>query len=95
MYVAVACRHHGQSLDLVVERLADILRLLQTELDRLGKGLSVPVHAPSRLEVERTMVMVVSCVKQVILHHTFDPDQTKVTYPDPSLLHESKSRFKP
>ena len=91
MYVAVACRHHGQSLDLVVERLADILALLQKELDRLGKGVSIPVHAPSRLEVERTMVMVVSCVKQVILHHTFDPDQTKVTFPDPSLLHESES----
>jgi hypothetical protein len=89
MYVAVACRHHGQSLDLVVNRLAEILGLLQKELDALGKG-TAPVHAPSRLEVERTMVMVVSCVKQVILHHTFDPDQTVITYPDPSLLHESK-----
>jgi hypothetical protein len=90
MYVAVACRHHGQSLDLVVGRLAEFLRLLQKELDALAKGVN-NVHAPSRLEVERTMVMVVSCVKQVILHHTFDPDQTTVTYPDPSLLHESKS----
>jgi hypothetical protein len=91
MYVAVACRHHGQSstLALVVNRLAEILGLLQKELDRLGKG-SIPVHAPSRLEVERTMVMVVSCVKQVILHHTFDPEQSDVTYPDPSLLHESE-----
>jgi hypothetical protein len=92
MYVAVACRHHRQStsLDLVVNRLAEILGLLQKELDQQAKG-SVPVHAPSRLEVERTMVMVVSCVKQVILHHSFDPEQSEVTYPDPSLLHESKS----
>jgi len=89
MYVAVACRHHGQSLDLVVGRLAEILGLLQKELDRDVKGVN-KVHAPTRLEVERTMVMVVSCVKQVILHHTFDPDQTIVTYPDPSLLHESE-----
>lgn len=94
MYVAVACRHHGQSLDLVVGRLAEILGLLQKELDLLAKG-SKNVHAPTRLEVERTMVMVVSCVKQVILHHTFDPDQTTVTYPDPSLLHESKSTITP
>ena len=89
MYVAVACRHHGQSLDLVVVRLAEILGLLQKELDALAKGVN-NIHAPTRLEVERTMVMVVTCVRQVILHHTFDPDQTVVTYPDPSLLHESK-----
>lgn len=89
MYVAVACRHHGQSLDLVVGRLAEILDILQKELDRDVKGVS-KVHAATKLEVERTMVMVVSCVKQVILHHTFDPDQTAVTYPDPSLLHESE-----
>ena len=89
MYVAVACRHHGQSLDLVVGRLAEILVILQKELDRDVKGVN-KVHAPTKLEVERTMVMVVSCVKQVILHHTFDPDQTTVTYPDPSLLHESE-----
>jgi hypothetical protein len=89
MYVAVACRHHGQSLDLVVGRLAEILGILQKELDRDVKGVN-KVHAPTRLEVKRTMVMVVSCVKQVILHHTFDPDQTTITYPDPSLLHESE-----
>lgn len=94
MYVAVACRHHSssqsQSLHLVVDRLAEILGLLQKELDQSGKE-SLPIHAPSRLEVERTMVLVVSCVRQVILHGSFDPDQQdSVSYPDPSLLHESE-----
>ena len=90
MYVAVACRQHGQSLHLVVNRLAEILQFLQKELDQQGE-LSIPVHAPSRLEVERTMVLVVSCIRQVILHGSFDPSQSEVSYPDPCLLHESES----
>lgn len=89
MYVAVACRHHGQSLHLVVDRLAEILSLLQKELDQQVKA-SAPVNAPSRLEVQRTMVLVVSCVRQIILHDSFDPTQTTVSFPDPSLLHESE-----
>jgi len=91
MYLAVACRHHNQSLDRVVECLARILGTLQGELDNSGKP-SMPIRAPSRLEVERTMVLVVACFRQIIQHHSFDPEaQADPVYPDPCLLHESKS----
>jgi len=91
MYLAVACRHHGQSLDKVVDVLAGILGTLQTELDNTGKP-SVPAQAPSKLEIERTMVLVVACFRQIIQHHSFDPEaQTTPVYPDPCLLHSSEA----
>jgi len=90
MYLAVACRHHGQSLDKVVDCLAHVLSTLQKELDENGKP-SVPVRAPSRLEIERTMVLVVACFRQIIEHHSYDPEaQANAVYPDPCLLHHSE-----
>ena len=90
MYLAVACRHHGQSLDKVVDVLAGILGTLQAELDKTGRA-SVPAQAPSKLEIERTMVLVVACFRQIIQHHSFDPEAQAVpVYPDPCLLHSSK-----
>ena len=92
MYLAVACRHHQQPLDPVVTRLADILATLQRELDECGK-LSAPAQAPSRIEVTHTMVLVVSCFRQIITHQSFDGgQQTKPIYPDPCLLHQSEYR---
>lgn len=92
MYLAVACRHHGQPLDMVVNRLADFLAVLQSELDTTsapGPPAVLAGRGPSRVEIERTMVLIVACFRQIILHHTFDVEQQKnAVYPDPSLLHE-------
>lgn len=83
MYLAVACRHHHHPLDQVVARLAEILSTLQHELP------SAPSHS-SRVEVQRTMVLVVSCFRQIIQHHSFDAS-SEPAYPDPTLLHDSES----
>lgn len=94
MYLAVACRHHGSSkgLSSVVDTLAGFLVTLQAELDSVGK-VSRPAQAPSKMEVERTMVLVVVCFRHIIQHHSFDPvAQAKAIYPDACLLHESKSK---
>lgn len=92
MYLSVTCRHHQQPLAPVVTRLADILKVLQFELDHCGKP-SAPAQAPSRVEITRTMVLVVSCFRQMIIHHSFNAQQqAKHVYPDPCLLHESRSR---
>ena len=92
MYLAVACRHHNASLDPVVDQLASILTVLQGELDKAGKA-SAPAQAPSRKEIERTMVLVVACFRQIIQRHSFDPEaQAKPAYPDPCLLHKSEPR---
>ena len=89
MYVGVACRHHHASLLPVVNRLADTLSILKRELDDIGKP-SAPAQAPSKIEIERTMVLVVSCIRQLTLHHAFDVEKQAVPeYPDPVLLHES------
>ncbi|WVF69022.1 hypothetical protein IAT40_003796 [Kwoniella sp. CBS 6097] len=89
MYLAVARRHHQQPLEPVVNRLAEIMGCLQAELEILG-GPSAPTLAPNRKEIERTMVLVVTCFRLMIKHHSFDPDeQAKAVYPDPCLLHES------
>ena len=89
LYVAVACRHHSQPLDPVVARMSEILSELQAELDEVGKP-SAPARGPTRVEIERTMVLVVACFRQIILHHSYDVEQQlRPTYPDPSLLHES------
>ncbi|OCF44378.1 hypothetical protein I317_01823 [Kwoniella heveanensis CBS 569] len=89
MYLAVARRHHQQPLEPVVNRLAEIMGCLQAELEVLG-GPSAPTLAPNRKEIERTMVLVVTCFRMMIKHHSFDPDeQIKAVYPDPCLLHES------
>jgi hypothetical protein len=77
VYLAVACRHHHHPLDQVVARLAEILSTLQSET--------------SSVEVQRTMVLVVSCFRQVIQHHSFDAS-SEPAYPDPILLHDSESR---
>jgi hypothetical protein len=88
MYIAIALRHHEQSVKPVVDRLTDIMGVLQKELDDSGKDGGRRI---TRKEVERTMVLVVACVKMIILHHSYDPEQQlKAAYPDPNLLHESK-----
>ncbi|KAK8858768.1 hypothetical protein IAR55_002997 [Kwoniella newhampshirensis] len=91
MYLAVACRHHRQALTSVVDRFAEILGTLQGELEKHHQPSTVaPALAPGRLEIERTMVLVVTCFQQIIKHHSFDvQEQAKPVYPDPSLLHES------
>lgn len=90
MYLAVACRHHDQSLEPVVGRLGEILGVLQGELEASLRG-PVPAQAATKFEIERTMVLVVTCFRQMIEHHSFDvEEQAKPAYPDPSLLHESK-----
>jgi hypothetical protein len=88
MYLGVACRHHSQPLDAVVGRLADILATLQAELEHLGRPTNPPGF-PTRVEIERTMVLVVSCFRQVILHPGYTP-RAEPVYPDPVLLHECK-----
>ncbi|WVN90543.1 uncharacterized protein L203_105782 [Cryptococcus depauperatus CBS 7841] len=89
MYVAVACRHHNQPLEPVVKRLAEILGLLQTELELRERGQAAQ-QSTSKLEIERTMVLVVTCFRQMIIHHSFDTVHSdKLVYPDPCLLHES------
>ncbi|KAK4689696.1 hypothetical protein P7C73_g409, partial [Tremellales sp. Uapishka_1] len=83
MYLAVAVRHHGQCLKPVVDKLADILGILQKELD------DCPASG-SRFDIERTMVLVVTCFRQIILHHAYDLHrQAEPVYPDPCLLHSS------
>lgn len=86
MYLAVACRHHGHPLDAVVARLAEILAKLQGELEDLSRPPKSQAM-PTRVEIERTMVLVVSCFRQIILHPGYAPRPEPV-YPDPSLLHE-------
>ncbi|WVQ73377.1 hypothetical protein IAR50_002948 [Cryptococcus sp. DSM 104548] len=89
MYLAVACRHHDQPLDHVVERLAEILKILQDELEGHAKG-TLPPQAAKMPEIKNTMVLIVACFKEMIKHHSFDvEEQSKAVYPDPSLLHES------
>lgn len=90
MYLAVACRHHQHPLGSVVSRLAEILSCLQRELDESDKP-SARAQAPTRLEITRTMVLVVSCFRRIIVHHSFDlEERKKPVYPDPCLLHESE-----
>lgn len=88
MYLGVACRHHSHPLDAVVGRLADILATLQQELEQVGRPTNPPGF-PTKIEIERTMVLVVSCFRQIILHPGYTPRPEPV-YPDPSLLHECK-----
>ncbi|ORY30560.1 Mus7/MMS22 family-domain-containing protein [Naematelia encephala] len=89
MYLAVVCRHHEQSVEPVITRLADMLGILQKELDDAAKP-SIKLAAASGVEVERTMVLIVACFRQIILHHSFDVEQqARPAYPDPCLLHES------
>lgn len=102
MYLAVACRHHQAPLQPVMARLAEILAVLQKEFDSHGAGTAdtappvsggprPAVRLPSKLEVQRTMVLVVSCIRRIILHHSFDVEQQALpAYPDPCLLHTSK-----
>ncbi|GMK57328.1 hypothetical protein CspeluHIS016_0401620 [Cutaneotrichosporon spelunceum] len=87
MYLGVACRHHSHPLDTVVCRLADILATLQAELEQLGRPPN-SAGFPTRVEIERTMVLVVSCFRQIILHPGYTQRADPV-YPDPVLLHES------
>lgn len=90
MYLAVACRHHNTALGRVIDHLAVYLATLQKELDDVAKP-GRPAQAPSRIEIERTMVLIVVCFRQIIQHHSFDPEsQAQPVYPDPCLLHESE-----
>jgi len=90
MYLAVALRHHEQSVRPVVDRLAEILGVLQKEVDNAVKeGVG---RGPTKIEVERTMVLVIACFKTMILNHSYDKKKHgEPSYPDPSLLHESES----
>jgi len=87
MYLAVAVRHHDAALDPVVARLADILAILQSELDTVSRGRAEGVH-PTKVEIERTMVLVVTAFREIILHPGYAPRDP--VYPDPTLLHESE-----
>ncbi|BEJ17296.1 hypothetical protein CspHIS471_0606970 [Cutaneotrichosporon sp. HIS471] len=87
MYLGVACRHHSHPLDTVVGQLADILATLQAELEQLSRSTKLPGF-PTRVEIERTMVLVVSCFRQIILHPGYT-QRVEPVYPDPVLLHES------
>ncbi|KAL1413138.1 hypothetical protein Q8F55_000887 [Vanrija albida] len=87
MYLAVACRHHNHSLDTVVARFADILGTLQAELEAVGRPTN-PAFFPTRVEIERTMVLVVTCFRQIIEHAGY-VQRPEPVYPDPVLLHES------
>ncbi|BEI86232.1 hypothetical protein CcaverHIS002_0605190 [Cutaneotrichosporon cavernicola] len=87
MYLGVACRHHSHPLDTVVGQLADILATLQAELEQLGRSTKLPGF-PTGVEIERTMVLVVSCFRQIILHPGYT-QRVEPVYPDPVLLHES------
>ncbi|WRT67980.1 uncharacterized protein IL334_004955 [Kwoniella shivajii] len=91
MYLSVARRHHTQPLQPVVNRLAEIMRILQSELEILtGPSAQTMGIGPSKLEIERTMVLLVTCFRQMIIHHSFDmEEQKKAVYPDPCLLHQS------
>jgi hypothetical protein len=77
MYVAVACRGSVQP---IISRLGEIMQLLQAELD---SGPSV--------ETRRTMVLVVSCFRQMILQQSFEAEAGPPIYPDISLLDPSES----
>ncbi|WVW84898.1 hypothetical protein I302_106934 [Kwoniella bestiolae CBS 10118] len=91
MYLAVARRHHNQPLQPVVNRLAELMGTLQNELEvLLGPSNQTLGVGPTKMEIERTMVLIVSCFRQMIKHHSFDlEEQKKAVYPDPCLLHES------
>ncbi|WVQ65568.1 uncharacterized protein L199_003745 [Kwoniella botswanensis] len=91
MYLSVARRHHKQPLQPVVNRLAELMGILQNELEILtGPSNQTLGVGPTKLEIERTMVLIVSCFRQMIEHHSFDvEEQKKAVYPDPCLLHES------
>ncbi|KAK6907981.1 hypothetical protein I203_101982 [Kwoniella mangroviensis CBS 8507] len=91
MYLSVARRHHKQPLQPVVNRLAELMGILQNELEILtGPSNQTLGVGPTKLEIERTMVLIVSCFRQMIKHHSFDvEEQKKAVYPDPCLLHES------
>lgn len=88
MYLAVACRHHSHPLDTVVGRLAEVLETLQSELETLTRSKSPAPFHPTKVEIERTMVLVVTAFRQIILHQGYAPS-AKPVYPDPSLLHQS------
>lgn len=92
MYLAVACRHHGHPLDGVVGKLAEMLGILQAELEKVKRPTYIQQgFFPRRVEIERTMVLVVTCFRQIILHSSYTP-RTEPVYPDPALLHESWTR---
>ncbi|ORX37221.1 Mus7/MMS22 family-domain-containing protein [Kockovaella imperatae] len=89
MYIAVACRHHGVPLQPVVARLAEMLSALQEELDRT-RQVTPAFNTPSRKEIERTMVLIVACFRQIIEHHTYDPEKViDPVFPEPCLLDQS------
>ncbi|WWC70969.1 uncharacterized protein I206_104922 [Kwoniella pini CBS 10737] len=94
MYLCVATRHHNQPLKPIINRLNELMKILQGELEYLvGPSASVNQslnNGPTKMEIERTMVLIVSCFKQMIKYHSFAvEEQEKAVYPDPSLLHES------
>jgi hypothetical protein len=92
MYLAVAVRHHDRPLAPVVGRLAEILAILEEELQAVMRGGSVATSGqqrilPSRVEIERTMVLVVTAFREVIRHAGYAPREVPA-YPDPELLSE-------
>lgn len=84
MYVAVACQRHEHSLQAIIERLSEIMRCLQREQDSATEDVR-------QLEAQRTMVLVISCFKQMILRHSYITAKQQIAvYPDPSLLDPSE-----
>lgn len=79
MYLAVACRHHDQPLQPIIARFAEILQVLTNEA----------AETPT-IDANRTIVLVIACFRQMILHHSFDPMAPPV-FPDPILLDNSMS----
>lgn len=86
IYVGVAARHHKNSVQPVVERLADIFEIVH------AKTRSSVVHHGDKIkEQERLLILLVSCYRQMIERHCFDKDlQQEPSYPDPCLLHTCK-----
>lgn len=80
MYLAVACRHHDQSIQPIIDRLASILQNLNTEV-------ASPI-------ANRTIVLVIACFRQIISHHSFDPAASPI-FPDPILLDNSECSRQP
>lgn len=96
MYVGVACRHHGESLQPIIARLGEILQLLQKERTAAVQAAPPPpnTRAAPALESRRTMVLVISCFKQIILQSTYEGSvPTAARYPDPTLLDPSESLY--
>jgi hypothetical protein len=82
MYFAIACRHHGTSLEAPIAQLASMFDTLTAELATMS------AKDPKRLETQRSLVLIIGSFRHIITNHTYDATkrQTRV-YPDPLLMH--------